>query len=201
VTFPDDVDEAGGTEAAGTEAAGTEAAGTDGMPFTPGSPTTGRVSGWTVSDGVGWIDTVDGMPFEGSRLSAARGARLRLRGWFFGDSGSSGRPGGRSYVTLTSEGARWHVPVAQRSARRDLQRGMLATGRRRRRLIRAIDRLPPGAAAFARHLLAGRRDRFGFESDLRMEALPAGVYQLGFLEETESGSYRVDTDVLVRVVA
>ena len=75
---------------------------------------------------------------------------------------------------------------------------MLARDRTTRRLVRSIDRLPPSIGQRILRLWAGRHDFFGFDIQVRLGSIPAGLYQIGFVDATASGSYLIRTEFILR---
>ena len=79
-----------------------------------------------------------------------------------------------------------------------LLRGVLGRGRRSRRLVRAIDRLPPKVAHLLLRLWAVGRDRLGFDVTIELDALPGGNWDIGFVEVTPSGARLVRTEFVLK---
>jgi hypothetical protein len=151
----------------------------------------------SVSDGVGWIESVNGAPLQGPFVTATRNATLWLGGWFLGDSRTSGPRREGSSLLLLAEGSAWHAAISARKRRPDLLRGMLATNRRRRRLIRATDRLPPALGRWILYLWVAGRDRIGFEVAVHVGELSPGRYAIAFSDPTATGLCLIRTDFVM----
>ena len=164
-----------------------------------GMPTMGEATRLLVSDGVGWIDSVDGRPLHGHVISVAHGDLVLLRGWFYGNARDARRRREPGYLTFSADGTPWHAAISERYPRPDLLRGILARGPLRRRMIRAIDRLPPGVGKRVMRVWSRGFDLYGFAICLRLEGLPSGAYGIGFVDVTSVGSHLVDTEFVVHV--
>jgi hypothetical protein len=166
----------------------------------PGLPDAiGRVGWVAASSSAGWIDSVDGRPLRDYAIEARLGSVIGLRGWSCADPRRSGRRDTSCYLVLMGDSDTWYAPIALRHRRPDLQRAMLARDRKTRRLVRAIDRLPPLVGRRILRLWAGRHDYFGFDLSLRLGSTPLGQYDVGFLELTTSGLRRVSTEFVLKV--
>jgi hypothetical protein len=181
-------------EASGVQ--GSEAAQTTlrrGMPF--------GASEATGSDSVVWIDEVNGGPIGGSFSCTIADRRLRVRGWFLGDPERGGRTDEGAYLILSDGTNAWHALIPERQRRPDVMRGMLARDRRSRRIIRAIDLLPPSVGRQILRIWAGGRDRFGFAADVDLAGLPPGRYALSLSDMTASGRHIARGELVLVVTA
>jgi hypothetical protein len=140
-----------------------------------------EAASWTEAGGAGWIEEVDGLTLEGFVIQASCGQKLRLRGWFYGDA-REGRRAGSAYIVVSYAGASWHALLTERHRRTDVLRGKLATNHRKRKLIRALDRVTATVGWRVLSLLARRRDRFGFDILVDLDGLPQGTWAIGFAE-------------------
>jgi hypothetical protein len=162
----------------------------------PGLPDQARLM--TEGDGRGWIEEVGGRPLLGSDIDVTCDQVARLRGWFYCDVRAGGRHGAVAYILVSRGGVWWHAPITERHRRPDVLRGVLAADRRRRKLVRLLDRLPGGTGARVLSPLTGSRDRLGFDILLRLDGLPPGTWSLTFAEATTAAARVVSVPFVLR---
>jgi hypothetical protein len=162
--------------------------------LTSGLPSGFEGAAHQASDGFVWIDSVDGKPLVSHVVSVTREDAVLLRGWFYGDSRAGGRGRERAYLLLSAGKSVWHAPVTYWHPRPDLMRGMRSTSRKSRKMVRAIDRLPPSLARPVFRLWSRDRDRFGFEVQINVADLPEGMWNIGMLEVNSLGVRRVASE-------
>ena len=145
-----------------------------------------------VTDGVVWIERVDGRPFDACTIAAVRGQVVSLGGWLVAHAGPSATRGGQRFLVLSSGGVDWHAPIRQHR-RPELMRGVLGSGRRFRRVVRVIDRLPRRLGSIVFSLAALGRGPLGFEVGVPTGSLPPGTYEVAFIAPVCSSPWRLDT--------
>ncbi len=65
--------------------------------------------------------------------------------------------------------------------------------------MRVVDRLPPIVRPWVYRLWAVGRDRFGFDTNIELEPLPVGRWDIRFVEVTRSGVSLVDTEFMLEM--
>ena len=148
---------------------------------------------WTYAGGAGWIEEVDGWTLEDSMIQVPSGREAQASRLVLRRLAEGGHPRNRAYIVVSCAGAWWHAPLGERHRRMDVLRGKLATNPRRRKLIRVLDRLPATFGSHVLSLLAGRRDRFGFDITLSLGGLPKGTWSIGFADVTPTFAHAVST--------
>ena len=146
-----------------------------------------------VHRGIGWVDEVDGTSPSDAVVPATAIQPLRLLGWFYADPRRGACRGCRDYLILESGVSIFHVPITRSQRRPDVMRGMLATRRPSRRLLRASDRMRPAVGSAILRALTRDRSLLGFDLLLSLSGLPAGRYSVAMLEVRPVGATLVPT--------
>lgn len=76
---------------------------------------------------------------------------------------------------------------------------MLARGRRMRKLVRMVDRLPLGASRSVWGLLARARGNVGFDVRFVLSGVRSGTYQIAIVDADPNGARWIDTGSRVLV--
>ena len=158
----------------------------------PGMPP--GASNLTVVDGAAWIDEVEGRTLVDYVIPVTGGQVVSVRGWCYGGAPQRGFRMRGGYLVLSSGPSVWHAPLGARHGRPDLLRAILGRSRARRRIVRAIDRVPWPIGSRLLQSWWRSSTRFGFDVCVRIAGPPPGQYRIGILEVTGRGPLLTPTD-------